>query len=566
MGIAYVYRDANGNKKYRRCIPENMIYGYSDRDDFADSKIQGELSKMKISDAREYYPKINEKQWFEIWKTTQQNSVVRLDWTDDFVMMVSRPYDDAQVELFTFAVITNEQNYWVKSEDNRGRTTLDKKKSYPDTSASKRPAEIIEKKLKVVYEGCYAPGPKIILHWELMENMIKPHHALHEVFGPYAIVMPNNKEMRNISMANRTKSSVRQLCLLHLKIQQIVAKMRPDGYKVDISGIQNINLTGDPDGAMASPLELQSIADQTGVIYFNSTTEESEIPRKDAPIQPAEVSQSMHKINALIQTYNFYLQRLRDDLGTNEYVEGQAVNPKTGKGVMENQVAMSNRATNFVYDAYINLLEQVAKRFAVMEWYDVAEGKRQDSYGLAPDSIVDSVFDLKISLLPTSDELNYVRAITEKALTAGLITFEEAFKIRRIAKENVKLAEIYLAKYEKRRKRQEQEANAANVQANQQAQMASNQQTHDNAMELEGKSTEGKIEVQKTANESDKNKFIQSLILEYAKLGIPVPDIYAPLVQMYLQNVAGAQGLQNVDNNLKMQNIEAAMSQEQQAQ
>lgn len=562
MGVAYVYRDANGNKKHKRCIPENVVYTTSDKDDFSDCKLIGEIDKMKIVDAREYYPEVTEKEWFEMFQTANQYSGY-LIWNDNFNQSVLRPYDDCVVEIFKFAAITNEKKIWVAGSDRFGKETLDEKDQQPVYPGGKVPdgKEVITKNPQVVYEGCYSVTSKKMLSWSRQKDMIKPHYALHEVFGPFCIVMPNNINMVNMSMAERCKTSIKQLTLQHLKIQQLVAKMRPDGFIVDIAGLHDVNLGL---GKSSSPLELQAVYDQTGMLYYSSVDEADN--RIQEPIRPTENNNAVSKIQSLIGLYNFYLQRLRDDLGTNEYVEGQGVNPKLGMGVRDGQVAASNRATDFIYRYFIILLEQIAKRFAVMEWYDVMDGKREQEHDMVAADYADFIPDIQISMLPTEEEQGYVIDMAQTALTAGLLSFAEAFKVKRLAAKDVKLAEIYLAKYEKARKAHAIAENQANIQATAQAQQQSNAQTAENAAQLEQLKSSGKIEVTKVALDLDKNKFIQSLILQYAALNIPIPDQYQAMVNQYLQLAVGSQELQGADIGMKMQQVEQQAQQQQQPQ
>jgi hypothetical protein len=546
MAVAYTYRDANGNKKYRRCIPDNVLYLSTDRDDFADCKLIGEIERMKIADARQCYPQISEQQWFKMFQSVSKNT--DLAWDNTFAHSLIRPYDDCEIEVFRFAVITTEDRHWVASTDKPGKLHVDEKQARPVYPNGAPPAgkEPIAKKIQVVYEGCYSTALREMLYWQMQKQMIKPHYALHEVFGPYCVVMPNQRQMVNKSMMMRAIPIIKQLILVHLRLQVMIAKMRPDGWAIDIAGLHDVDLGL---GRKSSPLELQRVSDQTGYVYFSSRDEDGNLIQD--PIRPIENNNVVSKIESLIAAHNFYLQRLRDDLGTNEYVEGQGVNPKLGLGIRDGQVEASNRATDFLYKYYIILLEQIALRFAVMEWYDIMDGKRDEEYGIKKEDYIDLQPDVHITMLPTDEEQQYLTVITEKAITAGSITFEEAFKVRRLAKTNVRLAEIYLAKYEKMRKAQAIQENQANIQATAQAQQQSNAQTHNNTLQIEQLKGQSKLEQIKTQGDYASNAFVESLILEFAKLGQPVSPEYMPLVQQYLDNRTLSQGLENMDKQSK---------------
>ena len=61
------------------------------------------------------------------------------------------------------------------------------------------------------------------------------------------------------------------LQLTHLKIQQAIAKAKPDGLIIDIEGLENVQLGK---GGELQPLDLHDIYEQTGVFYYRSKNPE----------------------------------------------------------------------------------------------------------------------------------------------------------------------------------------------------------------------------------------------------------------------------------------------------
>ena len=564
MGVMWAYKDENGNKKYKRVIPENSVYGWSNKDNFSDCPIMGEIEKMKLSDVRAYWPSIPEKKLFEMWKRTDQSSTVSFEWSDNYLNNLMRPYDDALIEIFHFQLLTTEPQLWVEKKDKYGKSVLDSKKERPQELGKDK--TLHEKNLKVVYSGCYSKGTGEMLEWKQMENMIKPHYALHEAFPNYVIHMPNNRDMRNVSLVERAVTPVRMMTLTLLKLQQIVAKLRPDGYAIDIRGLTGVDL-GLGQNEAASPLELIKISDQTGVVLYNGIGEDGET-RQNIPITPITSDSNVGKIAALVDQYNHWLQRLRDDLGINEYVEGQAVNPKLGLGVMQNQVTASNRSTNFIYRAYLSMMKEVAKRIAIMDWYDIVEDG-DERYGIKAEDFEDKIFDINFDMAPTDQDRQYIEQMAQTALSAGLITFEEAVKIRRIAKEDVKLAEIYLGKYEAKRKRQAQEDANQNsqTQAQIQNQVAQNKAQADaQAYQIKGQIDMAKQDkVNAGTNTQVLGTIINTTVSELLKQGKGIQDMpeeIKPIFAAFMQNMGITQQAQA---QMQMQEVQAQEQAEQQA-
>jgi hypothetical protein len=243
-------------------------------------------------------------------------------------------------------------------------------------------------------------------------------------------------------------------------------------------------------------------------------------------------------MQVLMEDYNFHLSQLRAYVGTNEIADGQGQDPRLGLGVQNNAINISNRATQFVYDAWITLMKGVYKRVAVLLWNDIIKK------GVP----VTTVFDISIDVLPTEAEQAYLEGMTQTALSAGLITFEEAFKVRRYAKINIRIAEGYLSKYEKKRKEQVLIEQQNGAQAAAQQQQISAQQSNEFTMQLEQMKGSMKIESQKLINEGDKNRQLGSFLMEMMKAKLTEGKELTPeieqLAQMYFANLAMGQQAQ----------------------
>lgn len=562
--VAKVERDINGVIRWKSVHTDDMFYSYCHMDDFSDCKLIGELQKMRISDAREAYPHIDEEKWFKMFKLSNQDpSMHDLSWDYSYNNSFSRPYDDAVVEFMNFTLISTEERYWVEGKDRYNKATIDEKKNKPvyfnrDGSMSSRPVgkekSVISKRIKLVYEGVYSTRTNEMIKWGVMKEMIKPHYALHEVFGPYCIIMPDQIDMENVSMVERAKSDIKAMTLAKMKLQLIVAKLKPEGIAVDIDGLSGVDLGL---GKESTPLELQSIYEQTGVLYFSRLDEEGE-RSQNLPILNIDNANGVTKIQSLINTYNFHLQSLRDVLGTNEITEGQAPNPRLGRDVLNNSVNLTNRATHFIYEAFINILEQIAKRIAVLRWFDIVNGKMLD-YGLQPADVLDRIFDLRISMLPTPSEILYMEELVKGAIAAKIINLEQAFKVRRIAKMDIKLAERTLARYEKQKVQQDVNINQSNMKLQNDLQEAANMRRLQAEAQNKQIEMEGKVKVQKEASKNRQSEFLESIIVKMLDKGGKIPPAFEPIVAQYLKTVMGNLQLTDVDNQMDMAMIMQAL-------
>ena len=272
-----------------------------------------------------------------------------------------------------------------------------------------------------------------------------------------------------------------------------------------------------------NPLELQRVYDQTGNIYYRRKTEDGE-GQNGLPIQEAPNSGSIGQIQELITVYNHYLDRLRDEIGVNEYREGSGVNPKLGLGVQQAQIQASNNATDFIYDAYLNIYQQTAFKISLLLYDSVLYGGKQYSDYLSPDKVKGRVFDVKIEVLPDDKEKAFIEQMIQTALSAGMIEFEDAFRVRSIS--NTKLAEMYLAKAKKNKQKIEMEKAQQNSQMNAQAQQQSIQAKAQADAQLKQMETQSKMTIvsaeMKMKQELSEQEFVQIALLKSYELGRPL--------------------------------------------
>ncbi len=544
--VAKVYLDSNKHIKYRFIDTQTMLYSYSEFDDFRDSTIIGHVERMKVSDFRQMYPSVDEKQVYKMFQSTPVGTGIRnLEWDDSYYYDSYRPYDDAVIELFFFEYITTDSLSYVKKTTAKGREIV--------KEGNSGKGELISKRISVVYDGCYCIGTNEMVHWGRKENMIKPMQAIHEVFSSYVIMMPNQRKMISKPLVSKMVRHIRQMTMTLLKLQQLKSQLRPDEIAVDVTGLQEMDLGL---GRSMTPFDIQKIFQQTGVMYYKGKSDDDET-RNGSPITPMQMSSTPAKMQILMEEYNFNLQMLRNDIGTNEVADGQGFNSKLGLGVQNNLIGTSNRSTEFIYEAFVNLLEGIAKRVAVLMWHSVVGGGPY-SEGMVPDPVIRRVFDVQISMLPTDQERQYIQDITTTALGQGLITYEEAFKVRRLSKMNVKLAELYLAKYERKRQEQQRAAQMENIQATAKAQQDSNQQTHTNAMELEQYKGETEKKKQQYIGMADRTKQmgeIVKIMLENPQAASLMGTSAQELVAKYLQNLGATQETEIMDSQVEQQKI-----------
>lgn len=552
--------DSNGKIKIKRCIPQNMVYSFSEYDDFRDSSFIGEVTPMKISEVRVLYPDIDEEVFYEIsQKVKARNTVSR--WDEKYRYSDTRPYDELTVDVLQFELKTIDNLLYQVKKTSNGSIVVDRKERNPERLGDNK--EMIDKNIFVIYEGAYVMNSGIMLDWKKQKNMIKPSmpEKMAEAYFSYSIHMPDNYELNNLPMIQRMETSIRQMTLTHMKIQQIVAKMRPAGLMIDVDGLQNISLG---EGKSISPLEIQKIYDQTGNIYYRSMTEDGQ--RAGAPIAEVANSGSVQQLQELIQIFNYYLNRLREETGINELRDGAGINPRLGNKQLQAGIAASNNATDFIYDAYINIAENTMMKCGIM-LSDAVNYRVAEYAKIVKADISNKYFDIKVEMLPDDEYKQYLDGMVQTALSAGQIDFETAFNIRNI--KNIKLGELYLARATKKKQKEAQQIAMQNSQMNAQSQQQSLQMKAQMDAQIEQIQGDYKINTVKTEqamrSENDMQMFVMDILRKSYELDKPLTPELQQIVNNYFQ-AQQARAMAAQQQIAAQQQAEAEAEQEQEVQ
>jgi hypothetical protein len=555
-----LYYNAAGQISIKRCKPENMIYNVFEVDNGKDISYIGEVYPMKISSIRRKF-NLDEETLFKLAQKSSREvkRTENLYWKDSYKYTEIRPYDDYAVLVFDFEVKTVDVEYSVKTENKFGNMLVVPKQGKPTAPEGQEiNGEVIETKRYNIYHGIWVNDTDIMLTWEISPNQIRPYQNGVDAFFSYSVICPNTTGSLTPSIIEKAMPAIRQMIVIRLKMQQLISTMRPDGYQIDISGLRDVDLGL---GNSVEPLKLMKIWDQTGRVYWDSTSEDAE--RKQSPIVPLNSNNNVAQLNTLIGQYNFELDRLREEMGISEYRDGSSVPTKTGLGVMQQQIQSSNNATEYIYQGLMQLLEDTCKKVSMMLWdsvvFKAAKFKEFEGYEL---SLLDMTFDVQINMTNDQNMRAEVNQMLNSAVQAGIVSYEQAFKVKNI--ENTKLAELYLARTMKRAKKEAEEAARQNSQMNAQLQQQSAQAKAQTDAQLEQMSAQSKMAVNKSKGDSDKEieliKFASTIYANSLNSGKDIPDELKKFADTILTNAIQPQ----LEEQAAKQ--QEAMMQQQQAQ
>lgn len=545
----YVYMDRDGEIHTEYVKSENIIASYSEYQDFRDTSWRGQIKSLKISKLREKYGianggKLTEEDIFTKYacKAKEWQLQDKITWQYQWNDTYFRPYDEWNIDVMDFELRSVDRDTYSMKVSNMGTLIIEKS---PDRIQPK--AEVVKKDKWNIYHGVYAMESDSMLEWGLKENMIRPQDPkeLGDAEFSYSFYMYQNNDMRNLAIPEKIEEPIEQMILTRLKMQQLVAKMRPPGAAINYDAMQEIDLGLGEDG-QNKPLNVKKNYDQTGDIYYRGRDAEGNpIP---VPISELTNSGFLPQMQALIQKYGFDYQVLKDELGEDPNLMQQALQPRVTTGNIQTSIEQANNATGYMYVAYLRVMEDTAKKVSCLLNTSVSFGAKKYRDILKEEQVKGKNFSTKIRLLPDQLELQKLEERLANAINSNpqFILYINPSKIMRVAKEDLKLAEILFERAQKKCITTEQQVNMQNVQANAQAQNQSLQQKAQADDALEDKKNQAK----------ERQIFLQGFF-DITKAGVQLPAELQTTMQGLIMNMALPLAMEN-------QQMQSAIQQSQQ--
>jgi hypothetical protein len=553
----YTWMDEEGEVHVQWIRPENAIYSYSDFPDFRDTTYRGHILSMKISEIRARYGKasggtLSEEDIFMLAQSCKEYQLTdKIKWMQDWNVSWLRPYDEWNIDLMNFEIRTLDSDGYIVTKTKKNGSTIIRK-GKPEKLDENQ--EYLEEKKWNIYEGVYCPVTQKMIHWGIKKNMIRPQDPkeIGNAEFSYSFYMYDPYDMRNVAVPEKIEEPIEQMILARLKIQQMVSKMVPAGASIDVDALQELDLGL---GDSVKPLDVQKIWEQTGKLYYRGRDAEGN--RIPVPITELANTGFAPQLQALIQLYQFHYQVLKDELGEDPNLMNQAAQPRVAASNIEASRVLANNATEYMYDAYIYVMEETCKKIACLLNKSVTYGAKKYADILKREEVKDRNFVAKVQMLPTDMEIAKLEAMMNNAIASNpqLIIYLDPFKAMRIAKENVSLAELYFRQAQKRYIKTEQEKAQANSEQNAQIQQAS----------MQAKAQGDSVLLDKQTQARQREIIIQGMF-DLAKASIPMPVELKPLIAEMLQNIEVPLAIDNQQMELALQEQQMQIQQQQMQQ
>ena len=463
--------------------PANTVYSYTEDPYFKDVFYWGEIKTVPILELKKINPRLTDSEIAEI-------QVLGTSWSSQYG--INQPHQGSifnkdVVNLLYFNYKTDKKFiYKNKKLDNGGERVIQRDESFkaPLEEEGEAPFEKLEKKIDVWYDGVMILGTSHLLKWELMENMVKPDASFQKVEPNYIAVAPRVFKGNIRSLADRMISATDMIQLTHLKMQQVQAKLVPDGVFLDADGLADIKFG---DGGEYTPQKALDMYFATGSVIGRSYTGEGEYNQAKVPIQQLNSSSGGSKMAALINVYNFEMASIRDLTGL---VGRDASTPDKDSlvGIQKLAALNSNVATKHILDAGLFMMKKLSESISVRisDILEYSEDKEEfaNQIGKYNVAMLDDIknlplasFGISIEISPDEEEKSTMENNISIALNRMEITLSDAIDIRLIR--NIKTANELL----KLRQKQKQKTDSRNEDKKMEMQAAINNQSQAAAAE-----------------------------------------------------------------------------------
>ena len=444
--------------------PANMIYSYTEDPNFEDIYYVGEVKSISLAELKKQFPNLSPAELEKI-QDMPGNSQYVTNWGN---------YDENTIQVLYFEYKTySDQVFKIKKTDQGLEKTLEK----PDTfnPPANDNFERISRTIEVLYTGAKVLGTNIMLEWKLAENMTRPTADTTKVMMNYCISAPRMYKGRIESIVSKITSFADMIQITHLKLQQVMSRIVPDGVFLDMDGLAEVDLGN---GTTYNPAEALNMYFQTGSVVGRSLTQDGELNRGKVPVQELSSSSGQAKIQSLIGTYQYYLQMIRDVTGLNEARDGSAPNKDSLVGLQKMAANASNIATKHVLDSLLYLTvrtcENISLKVADVIENPLTENALTNAISTFNTKTLEELMSLQLhdfgiylELEPEDEEKALLEQNIQVALQTQAIALSDAIDIRQI--KNIKLANQFLKLRQKQKIKREQEQQQANIQAQAQA-------------------------------------------------------------------------------------------------
>ena len=497
--------------------PVNLVWSYTESPYFDDIYYVGEIKRVHLNELKKQFPELTNEDLSQIaGQSTSNNGFY--DRT-----LANSDEDDSntvQVLYFNYKTFANDV-YKVKETATGAAKTIPKSDTFnpPPELMEEHGISKVSQSLEVLYEGVKILGGKM-LKWEMAKNMVRPKSDYTKVKMNYSIVAPRMYRGRIESIVSRITGFADMIQLTHLKLQQVMSRMVPDGVYLDADGLAEVDLGN---GTNYNPQEALNMFFQTGSVIGRSFTQEGDMNPGKIPIQELQTGSGGAKLQSLIATYNYYLQMIRDVTGLNEARDGSTPDARALVGVQKLAAANSNTTTRHILNGSLfltsDLCDNLSLRISDILEYSPTRDAFIHKIGNQNVAVLSEMaelhlydFGIFIELAPDEEEKAILENNIQVAVSSGMIDLTDAIDLRDI--KNIKLANQLLKVRKKDKQMLDQQMRQQDMQAQAQANAQASQAAAQAEIQKQQALTQQKVSFEQAKAQIAANQLMQEAALK----------------------------------------------------
>ena len=495
--------------------PADLVYSYTESPYFDDIYYVGEVKSIPVNELAKQFPHLEHEDLEEIVNSTNYYS----NYENGTSIIGDEDNNKVQVLYFNYKTYANEV-YKVKQVSTGADKVIMKDDTFDPPKEKEGGYSRMSRQIECLFDGALVLGSNKLLRWEQASNMMRPKSDSTKVRMNYSICAPRMYKGKIESIVKRITGFADMIQLTHLKLQQVMSRMVPDGVYLDADGLAEVDLGN---GTNYNPQEALNMFFQTGSVIGRSYTQEGDINAGKVPIQEIQTGSGGNKLQSLIANYNYYLQMIRDVTGLNEARDGSMPDKNALVGVQKLAAANSNTATRHILQAGMLITTEVCEALSlrisdILEYSPTAEAFIQSigSHNVATLDEMSTLhlhdFGIFLELSPDEEEKMMLENNIQAALAQQSIDLEDAIDIREI--KNLKLANQVLKIRRQKKFDRDQQAAQNNINAQAEANMKTQSSAAQIEVQKESVKTQQEMQLQQQKIELEIQKLQQEAQLK----------------------------------------------------
>ncbi|MFH6944627.1 hypothetical protein [Flavobacterium sp. FlaQc-50] len=476
IAVGRVYTDKNDGVRVDYVDPENYGHSYVRKNNFKDKTYDFVVDTISINDIKRESG-FDDETLRKIARSANSTTSTSAYSSINFKTCAMSSILDLRIHVMRFAYKSTKTIAYKTSVNKKGQVTKISRRNDEFNTAENTSELKSSKVLDTWYEGNYVVGTEQIYGYKECENLVRDDQ--NKAQSPFITVATNIYDNELHSFLGDIEPMCKQLQREHLKIQQLVAELKPDLINIDLDQLADLG-TGEGDAKKENWQEALNLLSAKGVI-ISQRIDMGDMGMKDgAGARPIANSQGS-ALTPLLNTWAFYYNLIRDVTGINPARDG-SLPADALLGVNQMAQLASNTATQHIVDAatYFNkrVAEVISSRLHSIFKYDKSGYLRRIYENAVGKQHVDAIevladrslheFGFSVEMVPAQKELEELAIDLGIAMKEGTIDVEDKMEAQRIARTNIKLANEYL-KY-RRRKRIKQRLEEQSIMAKEKSQ------------------------------------------------------------------------------------------------